>query len=86
MIDEVGACRVGSPSFKLAVEDCLDATFRVFLEDLHRTVYTAAPAPDAPPVVEPKSQDAGDETVEEVRALAGRRPRKGRACGRGAAL
>jgi len=30
---------VSSASFKLALEDCLDATFRVFLEDLHRTMF-----------------------------------------------
>eukprot|EP00624_Nannochloropsis_granulata_P002123 evm.model.NODE_20518_length_48474_cov_83.695778.5 len=34
-----------SPSFKLAVEDCLDATFRVFLEDLFGCLYAARPAP-----------------------------------------
>ena len=33
-----------SPSFKLAVEDCLDATFRVFLEDLFGCLYAARPA------------------------------------------
>ncbi|GAB5034359.1 peroxisomal biogenesis factor 3 [Nannochloropsis oceanica] len=34
-----------SPSFKLAVEDCLDATFRVFLEDLFVCLYASRPAP-----------------------------------------
>lgn len=33
-----------SPSFKLAVEDCLDVTFRVFLEDLFRSLYASPPS------------------------------------------
>lgn len=32
-----------SPSFKLAVEDCLDATFRVFLEDVYSSLYASPP-------------------------------------------
>jgi len=36
-----------SPSFKLAVEDCLDATFRVFLEDLFGCLYAAPARPAA---------------------------------------
>jgi hypothetical protein len=37
-----------SASFKLAVEDCLDASFRVFLEDLYSTLYASASL--APPM------------------------------------
>lgn len=33
-----------SASFKLAVEDCLDASFRVFLEDLYSSLYAASAA------------------------------------------
>lgn len=29
-----------SASFRFAVEDCLDAAFAVFMEDLHRTMYS----------------------------------------------
>ncbi len=37
-----------SASFKLAVEDCLDASFRVFLEDLYSALYAAAAAMPMP--------------------------------------
>ena len=50
-----------SPSFKLAVEDCLDATFRVFLEDLFRCLYALPPAVPTSAPAPPREEDEEQE-------------------------
>lgn len=64
-----------SPSFRFAVEDCIDAAFGVFMEDLHHTMYSthaqavaaataAAKASDKtpPPQLQEEGQDEAQET------------------------
>ena len=50
-----------SPSFKLAVEDCLDATFRVFLEDLFRCLYAMPSAVTTSAQAAPRDKEDEEE-------------------------
>ena len=52
-----------SASFKLAVEDCLDATFRVFLEETYSAFYATAP-----PTTDEDDDDDGDDDNEATEA------------------
>jgi hypothetical protein len=54
----------------MGVEDCLDATFRVFLEDLHGTLYAGGQPQPQPGLsrVRLQSQESGDDDQPEVRA------------------